>query len=279
MTNEIEPEMLSKDRADSLNNLRQLIPIVEMMLKPERAMDVILQLVRDILDHESGVLFLVDSETGKLKTISVYGDFIDMAGSIPFSSGHGLSSWVVKEKKPILLSEVHRRKERPDDPIRSFMSIPIIDSDEVLGVMNFGHSRPGAFDKNALTAVIEATNPLSSLIRSLKQVQSVETGPVENEQVEQERLSAVQQTVVSLNHEINNPLASMILAVELLSRSVEDEDDKMKSQLGVVKKEAERIAEFVKSLGQIQTIAVKDYIPGVVQMLDIQESIKGQQKS
>jgi signal transduction histidine kinase len=81
----------------------------------------------------------------------------------------------------------------------------------------------------------------------------------------------VRQTVVSVNHEINNPLSVMMLCADLLSRTGL-EDETMRHHVEEIRAHAERIASFIKRLNQIQTLVLKDYLPGLVQMLDVERS-------
>jgi signal transduction histidine kinase len=274
----------SRNAADApgdglIEQFKAVAEAARLLASPGKAMDAVLHLFRQVVAHEAGVLFLCDDRSRALQAASVYGQFVDMAPSVAFAGGRGLSSWVAQAQRPVLLPRVQRRRERPDDRLRSFMSIPLKQGAVLVGVMNLGHSQPDAFTPRELDRAVAATEALVPLIVTLRSAQAAPDEPAGRrmeERIAAERLSAVRQTVVSLNHEINNPLSGLILSAELLTRSCGGQDERVQRQIETIKSQADRIAQFVKRLDLIQKVIVKDYIAGSVQMLDIERSILGE---
>jgi hypothetical protein len=111
--------------------------------------------LRDGLEFESATGSVLDGPTGRLKPVSVFGAHVDLAPGFQFDHGAGLSSWVVKSRRPILLTGLRRDGDGPSaGRLSSFLSVPILDEDRVLGVLCLGHRRAGAFtptDRNFLS--------------------------------------------------------------------------------------------------------------------------------
>jgi len=77
-----------------------------------------------------------------------------------------------------------------------------------------------------------------------------------------ERLSAVIATVATLNHEINNPLCSMLLDLQMLQLSSTFVSIPQEIQEKIIKIEssAARIADITKKLSELQEISTKEYV-------------------
>jgi diguanylate cyclase (GGDEF)-like protein len=82
---------------------------------------------------------------------------VDLIPDVRFDLGQGLSSWIARARRPVLLSGLRAESDDPSAPERpgSFLSVPLVVSREVLGVVNVGHAQPGAFreaDRDLLAA-------------------------------------------------------------------------------------------------------------------------------
>jgi PAS domain S-box-containing protein len=84
-----------------------------------------------------------------------------------------------------------------------------------------------------------------------------------------ERLEAVRETAVTVNHEINNPLATILGIAQVLLMSAKGLDEKTRTRLQTVEQEVKRIAEVTKRLQTIEEIRTDDYIPQGPKMIDI----------
>jgi PAS domain S-box-containing protein len=78
-----------------------------------------------------------------------------------------------------------------------------------------------------------------------------------------ERLGAIGQVVVTVRHEINNPLTTVIGNIELLMERYQDKDPDLTARLETALKNALRIAEIVKQLQGIKKDKVVEYLKGV----------------
>jgi PAS domain S-box-containing protein len=88
--------------------------------------------------------------------------------------------------------------------------------------------------------------------------------------LEAERLCAIGQIVVTVRHEINNPLTTVIGNVELLMERYEKTDKELARRLATILNNALRIAEIVKQLQAIKKDKVVEYLKGVT-MTDLKQ--------
>jgi signal transduction histidine kinase len=87
---------------------------------------------------------------------------------------------------------------------------------------------------------------------------------------EQQRMETIKQISRTLNHELNNAMATIELQLEVLGRQA-DGDDGFEKHLRQIRQSLQRMAKTVESLKSIRRIVLTDYVPGV-QMLDIDRS-------
>ena len=79
-----------------------------------------------------------------------------------------MSAWLAQKKRIVCLPNIHRGARHMHNPIRSFVAIPIIHDDVVVGMLNLAHIKPNAFGPEqvtVLTRIIESIAPqLNELI-------------------------------------------------------------------------------------------------------------------
>jgi signal transduction histidine kinase len=89
---------------------------------------------------------------------------------------------------------------------------------------------------------------------------------------EYRRVQALQQMALSLNHELNNAIATIELQLTLLRRR-SGPDVALEKNLSQIHDNLRRMAEVISSLKQLRRVVLTDYADGV-KMLDLRESIR-----
>ena len=90
--------------------------------------------------------------------------------------------------------------------------------------------------------------------------------------LESERLAAYTQTVITLNHEINNPLTTVMGNLFLLEKEAQKyNDEKISSRLSVIQANCQRIQNVIKKLERIEELKTIPYLGGT-KMVDIRGS-------
>ena len=117
--------------------LFRISQVIQSCSTPETTYESVLELLEQLVDFEFAALFIYDERLKKLNLVADKGHAVDLIQPVSFDMGNGLSAWVAKQKRPILLSELHRGKSEAKTPVRSFLSIPLLLGDRVIGVMNF----------------------------------------------------------------------------------------------------------------------------------------------
>lgn len=111
------------------------------------------QELTQIIEFESGSLFLLLNDNDSLVEVASIGDGIDFISKVNFPLGTGLSAWVAQKGKVIYLPDIHRGSRHGLNPIRSYLSVPLEVNGKIIGVLNLGHTVSNAFNKNKMKKI------------------------------------------------------------------------------------------------------------------------------
>jgi hypothetical protein len=126
--------------------------------------------LRDGLEFQSATGFLYGKAENRLVPAVVVGSHVDLIPDFCFDHGVGLSSWVAKTRRPVLLAALRRDAEMPEtDRPSSFLSIPLIDDENLIGVLNLAHCRSGAFTPADRDFVVLASRFVVPTLRRLRE--------------------------------------------------------------------------------------------------------------
>ena len=232
----------------------------------------IFKILLDVIDFEYGAIFLLDHTKSKINLVAEYGQVVDLIQLVNFEMGKGFSAWVAKEKKTVILNNLHKSSPQNKQIVRSFMSLPMLIEKELIGVINFGHSKSHAFSEDVepflqvvtslITGLIERNNAIEKLEKRNKEISVIneELERTRDKLVQAEQKAAVSAMAVSLNHEINNPL--MIISGNLQMLSYKCQDDKLKKKFSVIEEQLDRISGIIRKLRDIEEVNIDDYIAG-----------------
>ena len=112
--------------------------------------------------------------------------------------------------------------------------------------------------KNLTGVLVIATD-----LREIKRFQS--------KLLEAERLAAITETAIGINHEINNPLCAILGNTQLLLMEKDKLDPRVIKRLKSIEKEITRIHEVAERLARISRPVLKEYVGGKL-MLDVEHS-------
>lgn len=84
-----------------------------------------------------------------------------------------------------------------------------------------------------------------------------------------ERLQAVKETAITVNHEVNNPLTTILGAAQMLLLSQDGLSDKVRQRLQLIEQEVKRIAKVTQRLKDLDELKTDDYISDGPKMLDL----------
>lgn len=212
----------------------------------------------------SGSIFLLDEEKEELVLEIVKNrENLHLEG-IRKRLGEGISGRVALERKPLLVEDIRGDSSFQFDAqshhyqSRSFLSIPLESSGNLIGVLNISEKSGGIiFDTKDLDSVLNICKNLGVTIYNLKDFLKKQHGlnkelteqlkDLKNLVEQSKKFSSVGKLVGGFVHEINNPLDGIIRYINL-SLDCVAEEGVVREYLLEAKQGLNRIAQFVRSL-------------------------------
>ncbi|MFC1538606.1 histidine kinase dimerization/phospho-acceptor domain-containing protein [Candidatus Latescibacterota bacterium] len=219
------------------------------------------EMIKDAIECDSVSLFLYNNEKQCLEEAVTMGIRVNPIDSTKFEMEPDLNARVAKKCDSALHPNV---TEGSTGVFKSFISMPLLIGDILFGVLNIGHTEPdyfnekhrhfldiivgefsGTIEHSRIKAEINEKNSALALIDNKIMYQ-------EKQLDEMEKYKTLIKFAASINHEINNPLTSIIGNIELLLMKYTDMDKQMEKKLKVVLNESRRIADILNKLRDIK---------------------------
>jgi signal transduction protein with GAF and PtsI domain len=129
--------------------LREIIETVTTTLELPAVLQRIVDLVSEVTAADSCLLYLLDESTRMLELQASKPAHPDSIGRIRLDLGEGLTGWVAKEQRPLMISHSAFTDPRfkpftqlPEDRFEAFLSVPIMLRGRLVGVINVQHRLP-----------------------------------------------------------------------------------------------------------------------------------------
>lgn len=146
---------LIRRRVDELEILQDIDRELSSNLELKPVLNTILKLGNERVPADGASILLYNSRTQTLVTTAAVGLHTEsrQALIIPLQATRGITRWVMEQKKPARVDNVHANPLWRDIYIStapdtiSELDVPLLDGDEVVGVLNFESTKEGAFDQ------------------------------------------------------------------------------------------------------------------------------------
>ena len=265
--------------------LYDISSLVQLSPSNRETFEKILELIGKVIDFRSASLFLVSLETGELQEVAKVGRSVELISFVKFDMGMGFSAWVAKEKRPVVLNNL--RKDHDESSTKSFMSIPMIFKNDLIGVINFAHDQTNAFTERDMQIVgIIAAETAVTIERMIyehqlekKNSELIETNKklkqTQAKLIELEKKQTAAEMAATLNHEINNPLAIIAGNAQFLLMTMKNSNPSIIKRLKAIDKEASVIAQITEKFRQLDSLIIENYIKNDSRkMISLNKSIK-----
>ncbi len=244
----------------------EIIGLLQADLAPDKTYEMVCTFAKQSVPYESVSLFMYDKETKKMNSVHQSGEVIvDLLDQFNFGSGTGMSGWVAEQKDIVIIPSLAKSKAGKDGRFQSFVSMPLIIGERLIGVMNLGHSKPEIFKKednsffstlasqiSLVLEQIELRKQLALKNKELINVQ-VELKSVQEQFAEKGQSPTINKILLKINHEINSPLESIMSLTEILSMSIHTlSTEKISNSLKMIKKESLRIKKITQNISNLQ---------------------------
>jgi transcriptional regulator with GAF, ATPase, and Fis domain len=225
------------------------------------SLEKVLKCLGKIVDFRSASLYLMSDGDGRLEEVCTVGRKVDLIDFVSFDMGSGISAWVAKHKRPIVLNNL--RKSRGGTHTKSFLSVPLVFGGRVTGVINLAHDEPDSFTRRDAETVATASSIITLLLERISHREMIERMSKELETLKEDfRLARQKQaeaeqyltseTMAALLHKkINNPLAIITGNAQFLLMTLKNSPSSVIKRLQAIDKETSVIASFMEGLSKV----------------------------
>ena len=214
---------------DKINRIADIVAVCRTLPQEKNGLAKVLQLIQSIVIFDAATLYLLHRDRDRLEKAASLGGRVELLSFLSVGAGQGLSGWAAHNRKPLLLSE--RSSISSFDPEReyaTFLSLPLLAGEELIGVLNLGSSEARAFTDNDVKLLTIVADQLALSIERVnyqKRVKSISSDLQQTrEQLQQvqtkkpvaDRWGEIAPLVAAINHGINNALSVIVGNVQCL---------------------------------------------------------------
>ncbi len=162
--------------------LYQITSLVESNKDMYEIFKEIIRSVKKIIDYTSGAIYLLN-EKNELDEIPVYreGEKNEILETVEFKLGKGIKALVAQNKDAVIIKDVRRSAKglneifnEKEEKIASFISVPMIVKEKLVGVMNLTHKEPNKFDEEDKKVLKLFSAQAAATIEKIKKDRQIE---------------------------------------------------------------------------------------------------------
>ena len=153
-------QQVLRERTEEFRVFRQIIEAVNSTLDLQAVLQRILELVSQVTSGDGSLLYLLDEPTQRLELRASKPPHPEGVGRISLHVGEGLTGWVAKERRAIVIGRQACADPRfkafqqlPEDRYEAFLSVPITTRDRLVGVINVQHRAPHRYSPDTVALV------------------------------------------------------------------------------------------------------------------------------
>lgn len=166
----LKQTLLLEELSDQNAELESLLSLVQKINEESDPMKTLSAILKEALLRTratSGSLIFVDSLRKKLRILTQEGLPENIERSLILDIGQGITGWVARERKPLLVPDVRKdpRYVCAKEEVRSELAVPIFYGGEVVGVLNVDHTEVHAFTEKHLRFLTTLAGLISAKLR------------------------------------------------------------------------------------------------------------------
>ena len=229
---------------------REMSRILHASIKVEEVLELAVWKASEILDAKGALLRLLNLDTQELELSAAYGLSDDYLSKGPVTRSNIIND-LYSKKKAIVVDDitadprVQYPKEALKEGIRMFLDLPLTFQNGIAGILRIFFSVPRDFSDEE----IDFTTALSELCScAINKARLIESQQSQYDQLalQTEKLTALGRMAAGIAHEINNPLAGILLFSSNLVKKVPP--GPVKEGLEIIIQESQRCKIIIQEL-------------------------------
>ena len=248
----LDERVLTAALSNRLKELAAMMTVGQAMnsvLNITQVLDIILSSALELLGADGGSIMLLEGPD-ELRAVCVSGH--SQAEDARQRLGEGIAGYVAEQREPLLISGAASRERfknliAQDPPVQSALSVPLVNRDEVLGVLNIHADVDRSFTEYDLRALgLFAEHAAVSIANA--RLYEAERAHV-NELLELDRLKS--EFIATVSHELRTPLTSILGSVQTLQRR-QLAPDLTADFLGTIERQGRRLLRLIEEVLDVQ---------------------------
>lgn len=151
-------KQIKSEEFDELKIVADLSTLFSSTLELKQTLQETISLVSRTTKADACFLYLTDLATGDLVLSASKTPHPQEIGQLRIKSGEGITGWVAKYHKPVVIGESAQKDSRfltalPEDQFEAFLSVPVLIKNNVVGVINVQHKKPQNHSERLISLV------------------------------------------------------------------------------------------------------------------------------
>jgi len=265
---------LSKDIYQrGLSTLLRSSSIINSSLQINDVLDSAMKAAEEFMEAEASSVFELDPEKGEISVKLARGEKGKSIQASKLKPGEGLTGWVIRCGKPIIVEDVQKESRFSDRfdretgfRTRSLICVPLTIREETIGAIQVINKKNGGpFTDEDLELLTALAQQIAVAIDNAKLYQRLEENfkltarelkITQERLIRSERLAAMADLVQGVSHEVRNPIMSIGGFAARMKAGLE-KNHKFQKYLNIILEEASRLEKLVrdvKELSEMHTV-------------------------
>ena len=230
---------------------RDIITVVHSSTHLDEVMDLVVWKVSEIIKAKGAILRILNIETGELEISAAFGIGKAYLDKGPISSKQVITQLCL-QNRVIIIDDIHTDprvqypKEAEAEGIQMIMDLPLSIANDVFGILRIYFSEPRKFSEDELKFIIAIAEQCSCALGKARLIEAHEL-KYHQLALQTEKLSALGRMAAGIAHEINNPLAGILLYSSNMVKKVPD-NTPLKEGLDIIIHETIRCRKIIQEL-------------------------------
>ncbi|MGA2400921.1 MAG: ATP-binding protein [Syntrophobacteraceae bacterium] len=230
---------------------QEIVAVVHSSTNVREVLDLIVWKLSEILQAKGALLRILNLEKNELELGAAYGLSEQYLSKGPVSSSKAIME-LYEQNRVFIIDDIWRDpriqypQEAWDEGIATILDLTITPQEHLIGIIRIFFSDERKFSPEVLDFVVAVSRQCAS---ALERARLFEEQRMRYEQlvVQTERLSALGRMAAGIAHEINNPLAGILLFTTSARKEIK-EDGPVKECLDIVIRETIRCRDIIQNL-------------------------------